>query len=67
MDKAGSKTKYAPEGVSVRNGPIQDDTMDMDEPHTNGAAKRKARVSTGKAVNYNVDESGSGDDDVPLV
>lgn len=67
MDKASAKARYAPEGVSVRNGPILDDKMDVDEPATNGAAKRKARVSTGKAVNYNVDESESSDDAVPLV
>jgi hypothetical protein len=67
MDKAGAKARYAPEGVSVRNGPILDDKMDVDEPSTNGVAKRKARVSSGKAVNYNVDESESSDDAVPLV
>jgi DNA topoisomerase I len=67
MDKAGAKAHYAPEGVSVRNGPILGDKMDVDGPSTNGAAKRKARVSTGKPVNYTVDESESSDDAVPLV
>jgi DNA topoisomerase-1 len=66
MDRAGAKAHYAPEGVSVRNGPILDDKMDVHGPSINGAAKRKARVSAGKAVNYNVDESESSDD-VPLV
>jgi DNA topoisomerase-1 len=66
MDKAGAKAHYAPEGVSVRNGPILGDRMDVDGPSTNGAAKRKARVSAGKAVNYTV-ESESSDDAVPLV
>jgi hypothetical protein len=41
--------------------------MDVDEPTANGNAKRKARISTGKAVNYNVDGSESSDDAVPLV
>jgi hypothetical protein len=41
--------------------------MDVDEPTTNGNAKRKARISTGKAVKYNVDGSESSDDAVPLV
>lgn len=69
LDKAGAKAHYAPAGVSVRNGPILGDEMEIDQPATNGATKRKARTSTGKAVNYNVDESddGSDDDAVPLV
>jgi DNA topoisomerase-1 len=67
MDKAGAKSHYAPEGVSVRNGPILDDKMDVDEPSINGTGKRKARVSAGKPVNYNVDESESSEDAVPLV
>ena len=67
MDKASAKARYAPEGVSVRNGPILDDKMEIAEHSANGAPKRKARVSTGKAVNYNVDESESSDDAVPLV
>jgi DNA topoisomerase-1 len=69
MDKAEAKTDYAPEGVSVRNGPVLDDKMDVDEPATNGNAKRKARTSTAKAVNYNVDgsEGESDEDAAPLV
>jgi DNA topoisomerase-1 len=66
MDKAGAKANV-PVGISVRNGPV--DEMDVDEPLTNGAAKRKSRGSTSKAVNYNVDgsEGESDDDAVPLV
>lgn len=66
MDKAGEKSNYAPAGVSIRNGPVVEDAMDVDGPATNGAPKRKARVSTGKPVNYNVD-SGSEEDAKPLV
>ncbi|RFU36113.1 hypothetical protein B7463_g285, partial [Scytalidium lignicola] len=60
-DKAmenGRGTKgYAPAGVSIRNGPVLDDSMDVDEPSTNGAAKRKSRSSVSKTVNYTVDRS----------
>jgi DNA topoisomerase-1 len=65
MDKAAAKTTYAPPGVSIRNGPVVEEKMDVDEPVTNGNAKRKARVSTGKPVNYNDDSDES--DAVPLV
>jgi DNA topoisomerase-1 len=58
MDKASSaKAHNAPAGVSIRNGPILDDKMDVDEPATNGTAKRKARTSTSKPVKYNDEES----------
>jgi DNA topoisomerase-1 len=68
MDKAAAKSKPAPAGVSVRNGPVLDNKMDVDEPFTNGGAKRKARVSLGKAVNYNDNASDDSDEDaVPLV
>ena len=67
MDKAGAKSKYAPAGVSIRNGPVLDDKMDVDEPLINGTAKRKGRASTGKTVNYNVDGTDSDEDGVPLV
>jgi DNA topoisomerase-1 len=68
MDKAGAKANV-PVGISVRNGPVPDDEMDVDEPLTNGNAKRKSRGSTSKAVNYNVDgtDGESDDDAVPLV
>jgi len=66
MDKAGAKSNYAPAGVSVRNGPVQDDNMDVDAPTMNGNAKRKARDSVGKTVNYNMDSSEESDE-VPLV
>lgn len=66
MDKAAAKSSYAPPGVSVRNGPVLNDRMDIDEPATNGYAKRKARNSTGKAIKYH-DSSEDSDDAVPLV
>lgn len=55
---------YAPAGVSIRNGPVTDE-MDVDIPALNG--KRKARVSTGKPVNYNDAASSSEEDNKPLV
>jgi DNA topoisomerase-1 len=66
MDKAGANKNYAPAGVSVRNGPVLGDKMDVDEVNTNGTAKRKARNST---VNYYDDGSDreSYDDTIPLV
>jgi DNA topoisomerase-1 len=67
MDKATSKNGYAPPGVSVRNGPVLEDTMDVDEPATNGNSKRKARTSSGKAVTCVTDDEGDSDDSAPLV
>ncbi|KAH7252388.1 hypothetical protein BKA59DRAFT_436539 [Fusarium tricinctum] len=49
-------------GLSVRNGPLVD-TMDVDEPTTNGLSKRKSRNSITK-VNYKDNES--SDDGTPL-
>ncbi|KAH6964228.1 hypothetical protein DER45DRAFT_583205 [Fusarium avenaceum] len=49
-------------GLSVRNGPLVD-TMDVDEPSTNGFSKRKSRNSITK-VNYKDNES--SDDGAPL-
>jgi DNA topoisomerase I len=67
MDKAASKTEAAPAGVSIRNGPVLDDKMDIDGPSTNGNTKRKARNSTSMAVNYNDNVSDGDSDSVPLV
>ena len=64
MDKAAPSTA-APAGVSIRNGPVVEDEMDLDEPVTNGNAKRKSRGSTSKAVNYNDEDS--DESTVPLV
>lgn len=64
MDKSVAKSGIAPPGVSIRNGPVLDDSVEVDEPATNGNAKRKARNSKSKAVKYK-DES--EDSDVPLV
>src|SRR6266536_813069 len=62
MDKAAAKTHAAPAGVSIRNGPVVEDKMAIDGPATNGNAKRKARNSVSRAVNYNVDGT-DGDSD----
>jgi DNA topoisomerase-1 len=66
MDKAGGKTAGAPAGISIRNGPVLDEKMDVDMPSTNGNSKRKARTSTSKAVNY-TDDVESDSSDAPLV
>lgn len=55
-----------PAGVSIRNGPVIEDEMDIDAPATNGNAKRKARSSISKAVTYK-DDSEEDSDAVPLV
>ena len=64
MDKSVSKARPGPKGISIRNGPVVDDAMDIDS-HPNGAAKRKSRSSIGQAVKYK-DDSDS-DDGAPLV
>lgn len=67
IDKKMEKStngNYAPAGVSIRNGPVTDE-MDIDIPAPNG--KRKARLSAGKAVNYNDAASSSEEDNKPLV
>ena len=62
MDAADSKLHIAPVGVSIRNGPVDQDKMDIDSP-VNGQAKRKSRASIDQSVNYK-DESS---DDEPMV
>jgi len=61
-----AKSSIAPPGVSIRNGPVLDGNMDVDELSTNGNAKRKARRSLNSAVKYK-DDSEDSDDAVPLV
>lgn len=58
-----SNGAYAPAGVSIRNGPVEE-VMDVDATATNG--KRKARLSAGKPVNYNDNGSASDEDEKPL-
>lgn len=60
MDKAVSKAKPAPAGISIRNGPVLDE-MDVDEPVTNGSAKRKSRTSGAKVTSYKEDTEDSSD------
>lgn len=50
--------------VSIRNGPVRDDPMDVDGPSINGSSKRKQRASISKKVSYREEESES---DAPLV
>lgn len=64
MDKSiTSSAQPSAAGISIRNGPIRDDRMDIDTP--NGTTKRKARDSVSNILNYK-DESDS-DDAAPLV
>ncbi|KAK2679661.1 hypothetical protein RAB80_004842 [Fusarium oxysporum f. sp. vasinfectum] len=63
LDQPVPKQAAKMAGLSVRNGPLED-AMDIDEPATNGASKRKSRTSISK-VNYKDDES--SDDAAPLV
>lgn len=65
MDKARDKMDSVPAGVSIRNGPVVEDLMKVDEPLTNGHGKRKSRSSISNAVKYK-DES-EDSDAVPLV
>jgi DNA topoisomerase I len=60
MDKAQSKQQPAPAGVSIRNGPVTTEKMDVDEPVTNG--KRKSRGSAVHIKSYK--ESDSDEEDV---
>ncbi|KAL4728665.1 DNA topoisomerase 1 [Fusarium chlamydosporum] len=63
MDQSVPKEAAKMAGLSVRNGPLEDTSMDIDEPATNGTAKRKSRNSITK-VNYKDDES--SDDGAPM-
>lgn len=66
MDRPIPKQAADMAGLSLRNGPIEDDTMDIDTPATNGASKRKSRSSiTSTKVNYKDDSE--SDDGAPLV
>ncbi|KAI3397856.1 hypothetical protein diail_10257 [Diaporthe ilicicola] len=62
MDESVPRTQPSATGISIRNGPIDDGSMDIDQP--NGTAKRKSRSSIGNNVSYK-DESDS-DDEIPL-
>lgn len=63
MDKLASRARPAPPGVSIRNGPVEDDVMDVDSA-PNGAPKRKSRSSIGQVVSYKDDSE--SDDGAPL-
>lgn len=70
MDKATSDSKPAPAGVSVRNGPVVDDDVQMeDAPLVNGSAngKRKSRSSISAAPKYTADTDSDDEDAQPLV
>lgn len=66
MDRDGIESDNVAVGISVRNGPVQDDMMEVDTPLTNGHAKRKSRGSASKPK-YKDDTDASDDDDAPLV
>lgn len=63
MDESASKSKPSAPGISIRNGPIDDDSMDIDQP--NGTAKRKSRSSISNNVSYK--DNSDSDDEIPLV
>lgn len=64
MDSSVSKAlPSAATGISIRNGPIDSDPMDIDQ--SNGTTKRKSRASLGKEISYK-DDSDS-EDAAPLV
>ncbi|KAH7364539.1 putative DNA topoisomerase 1 [Rhexocercosporidium sp. MPI-PUGE-AT-0058] len=65
MDQAIPSTS-APAGVSVRNGPVIEENMDVDGPTTNGNAKRKSRASISKPVYKDGTDEDSDEDSVPL-
>lgn len=71
MDKAQehavAKTGLVPAGVALRQGPVQQDSMDLDDQvgARNGALKRKSRNSVSKPV-YAEDDS-DDEEDAPLV
>lgn len=59
MDRSDSKVKPAPVGISIRNGPVDDDAMDLDHA-PNGTAKRKSRTSIDKSISYKDDSDSDG-------
>lgn len=61
MDKESSKQALAPVGISIRNGPVNGDMMDVDEFITNG--KRKSRGSTAHGKSYKEQDSSDEEDD----
>jgi len=63
MDKSVSKARPGPKGISIRNGPVNTDAMEVDS-QPNGAPKRKSRSSLVQAVNYKDDSDSDG---APLV
>lgn len=63
MDRSVSKKDADLAGLSVRNGPVEDE-MDVDAPTVNGANKRKSRTSITK-INYK--DGSESDDGAPLV
>ena len=72
MDKATSQDGDLVQGISLRNGPMEE--MDIDMPAhknstTNGAStgKRKSRQSLTNGNSYKEASSEAEDDDKPLV
>ncbi|KAK0617958.1 hypothetical protein B0T17DRAFT_591888 [Bombardia bombarda] len=63
MDRAASKARPAPPGLSIRNGPVAYDSMEIDST-PNGTVKRKSRSSIGQSINYK--DGSDSDDGAPL-
>ena len=64
MDDTDTSMTDLNPGVSVRNGPIDDD-MDVDAPTTNGNGIKRKSSMNGKS--YKDTTESEGEDDVPLV
>ena len=67
VDKANPSTTNGVQGISVRNGPVEE--MEIDEPDVNGkpSSKRKSRASTGNDKSYKVASDEDDEDEKPLV
>jgi len=67
MDQQSSPNGEVMPGISMRNGPVEEDTpmKDVNANLANGAAKRKVRGSLNRP-DY-ADAESNGDDDEPLV
>jgi DNA topoisomerase-1 len=70
MDNGAPSNGDTIPGISIRNGPIEDADVDMQDAGSDangsGLSKRKSRGSAGKIKSYAEPDS-SGEDDKPLV
>jgi DNA topoisomerase-1 len=65
MDKEGAGGALKPAGISIRNGPVTEDRMEIDGPAANG--KRKSRGSAANARSYKEASDEDEEDVVPKV